>query len=50
MNGKSIVLIDTPGFDDTEKPDSKILKLIAENIVATARLCNDQRIALILSQ
>jgi predicted GTPase len=30
LDGKRVVLIDTPGFDDTTKSDSDILKLIAD--------------------
>ena len=27
--GSNIILVDTPGFDDTEKSDTEVLKLIA---------------------
>ena len=29
LNGRRVMLIDTPGFDDTLKTDTEILKLIA---------------------
>ena len=29
LNGRSVTLIDTPGFDDTTKSDTEILKMIA---------------------
>jgi predicted GTPase len=29
LDGRSITLIDTPGFDDTTKSDTDILKMIA---------------------
>ena len=29
LDGRPVVLIDTPGFDDTSKSDTDILKLIA---------------------
>jgi predicted GTPase len=28
-DGASLVLVDTPGFDDTEKPDRVVLKIVA---------------------
>jgi predicted GTPase len=30
LGGRSITLIDTPGFDDTTRSDTDILKMIAE--------------------
>ena len=35
LDGRSVILIDTPGFDDTNKSDTDILKLIAA-FLATA--------------
>jgi len=35
MNGRRIVLIDTPGFDDTTKSDTDVLKMIAEFLATT---------------
>ena len=29
-SGRKVVIVDTPGFDDTNKPDYVVLKLIAE--------------------
>ena len=29
LDGRTVTLIDTPGFDDTTKSDTEILKLIA---------------------
>jgi len=29
-HGASVVLVDTPGFDDTERPDTEILGMIGE--------------------
>lgn len=29
LDGRSVTLIDTPGFDDTSKSDSEILRMIA---------------------
>ena len=29
LDGRRVVLIDTPGFDDTNKSDTDVLKLIA---------------------
>ena len=29
LNGKRVVLVDTPGFDDTHKNDTEVLKSIA---------------------
>lgn len=30
VDGRKVILVDTPGFDDTTKSDSDILKLIAD--------------------
>ena len=30
LDGRRVVLIDTPGFDDTHKSDTDVLKSIAE--------------------
>lgn len=30
IDGRKVILVDTPGFDDTEKSDADILKLIAD--------------------
>lgn len=35
IDGKRVVLIDTPGFDDTTKTDGDILELIAKHLAAT---------------
>ncbi|KAG8847876.1 hypothetical protein FRB91_011378 [Serendipita sp. 411] len=35
IHGRSVSLIDTPGFDDTNKPDTEILTAIAEFLVGT---------------
>jgi predicted GTPase len=35
LDGRQVVLIDTPGFDDTTKSDTDILKMIA-GFLATA--------------
>jgi predicted GTPase len=35
LDGRSIILIDTPGFDDTNKSDTDILKLIAAFLAST---------------
>ncbi|KAG2013087.1 TKL/TKL-ccin protein kinase [Coprinopsis cinerea AmutBmut pab1-1] len=40
LDGKKIVLIDTPGFDDTTKSDTEILKLIAEHLANSYRQNN----------
>ncbi|KAF8130118.1 hypothetical protein EV363DRAFT_1167944 [Boletus edulis] len=32
-HGRRVVLVDTPGFDDTYRPDSEILKLIADWLI-----------------
>ena len=29
VDGRTVILIDTPGFDDTTKSDAEILRLIA---------------------
>ncbi|KAH7924247.1 hypothetical protein BV22DRAFT_1035305 [Leucogyrophana mollusca] len=33
LGGRSVVLIDTPGFDDTTKSDTDVLKMIAAHLV-----------------
>ena len=33
LDGRSVTLIDTPGFDDTTKSDSDILEMIAAFLV-----------------
>ena len=35
LDGKSVTLIDTPGFDDTSKSDTDILKMIAAFLATT---------------
>ena len=35
LDGRPVTLIDTPGFDDTSKTDTEILKLIALFLAAT---------------
>ena len=35
LDGKGVILIDTPGFDDTTKSDTEILKLIAAFLATT---------------
>ena len=30
MDGKEVVLVDTPGFDDTSKSESDILNVVCE--------------------
>ncbi|KIP06256.1 hypothetical protein PHLGIDRAFT_60285, partial [Phlebiopsis gigantea 11061_1 CR5-6] len=35
LDGKTITLIDTPGFDDTVKTEAEILRLIADFLAAT---------------
>ena len=35
LDGRPVVLIDTPGFDDTNKSDTDILKLIATFLATT---------------
>ena len=35
LDGRTVTLIDTPGFDDTTKSDTEILKIIAFFLAAT---------------
>ncbi|TFK29014.1 hypothetical protein FA15DRAFT_583185 [Coprinopsis marcescibilis] len=35
LDGRNVVLIDTPGFDDTSKSDTEILELIAQFLVTS---------------
>ena len=35
LGGRTVTLIDTPGFDDTTKSDTEILKMIAGYLAAT---------------
>ena len=35
LDGRAVALIDTPGFDDTSKSDTEILKLIALFLATT---------------
>ena len=35
LDGKTVTLVDTPGFDDTLKSDADILKMIAAFLAAT---------------
>jgi len=35
IDGRPVILIDTPGFDDTNKSDTDILKLIAAFLATT---------------
>jgi len=35
LDGRQVILIDTPGFDDTSKSDTDILKLIAAFLATT---------------
>ena len=35
LDGREVILIDTPGFDDTNKSDTDILKLIAAFLATT---------------
>ena len=35
VNGRRVVLIDTPGFDDTTISDTDILKMISLNLQTT---------------
>lgn len=35
INGKKVILIDTPGFDDSERTDTEILTLLAEHLHVT---------------
>lgn len=42
LDGRSVVLVDTPGFDDTTMSDTDILKMIAVYLASTlARLSYD---------
>ena len=35
MDGRRVALIDTPGFDDTTKSDTDVLKMIADFLATT---------------
>ena len=35
LDGRTVTLIDTPGFDDTSKSDTDILKMIAAYLATT---------------
>lgn len=35
MDGRTVTIIDTPGFDDTHKDEAEILRLITEFLAAT---------------
>jgi hypothetical protein len=35
LDGRRITLIDTPGFDDTRKSDTDVLKMIAAFLATT---------------
>ena len=35
LDGRKVILIDTPGFDDTTKSDTDILKMIAAFLATT---------------
>ena len=35
MDGRRVVLIDTPGFDDTAKSDTDVLRMIADFLATT---------------
>ena len=35
LDGKTVTLVDTPGFDDTVKTEAEILRLIADFLSAT---------------
>ena len=35
LDGRSVTLIDTPGFDDTSESDADVLKTIAAYLAAT---------------
>lgn len=37
IDGRKVILVDTPGFDDTEKSDADILKLIADFLSSSYR-------------
>ena len=48
LDGKTITLVDTPGFDDTVKTEAEILRVIADFLAATyvplaASLCHDSQ-------
>ena len=34
LDGKVVILVDTPGFDDTTKSDSDVLKIIHDFLAA----------------
>lgn len=38
LDGKTVTLIDTPGFDDTVKTETEILRLIADFLAVTCVL------------
>jgi len=40
VTNQNIVLVDTPGFDDTTRPDSAILGMIADWLKATSVIIN----------
>ena len=35
LDGRPVILIDTPGFDDTDRSDTDVLKLIAAFLATT---------------
>lgn len=35
LDGRKVILIDTPGFDDTSKSDTDILRMIAAFLATT---------------
>ena len=35
LDGRRVILIDTPGFDDTSKSDTDVLKMIAAFLATT---------------
>lgn len=35
LDGRRVVLIDTPGFDDTTKSDTQVLRMIADFLATT---------------
>jgi hypothetical protein len=41
MDGRPVVFVDTPGFDDTYKSDMEILTMIANWLVRTCVYCLD---------